>query len=91
MPHTAEEKKRALARVKRIRGQCDALERALEAESDCAMVLHQLSAIRGAISSLMTEVMESHIRGSFSQTPKAMVQRGEQVEELLGLFRSYMK
>jgi len=65
VPHTAEEKKRALARVKRIRGQCDALERALEAESDCSIVLHQLSAIRGAISSLMTEVMESHIRGSF--------------------------
>lgn len=91
MPHTAEEKKRALARVKRIRGQCEALERALEAESECAVVLHQLSAIRGAVSSLMTEVMELHIRGDFSQAPKAAAQRGEQVEELLGLFRSYMK
>jgi len=91
MPHTVEEKKRALARVKRIRGQCEALERALEAESECSVVLHQLSAIRGAVSSLMTEVMESHIRGGFSQAPKAALQRGEQVEELLGLFRSYMK
>lgn len=91
MPHTVEEKKGALARVKRIRGQCEALERALEAESECAVVLHQLSAIRGAVSSLMTEVMESHIRGGFSQAPKAASQRGEQVEELLGLFRSYMK
>ena len=91
MPHTAEEKKRALARVKRIRGQCDALERALEAESECAVVLHQLSAIRGAINGLMSEVMESHIRGSFSQPAKMVPQRDEQVEELLGLFRSYMK
>lgn len=91
MPHTAEEKKRVLARVRRLRGQCEALERALEAESDCGIVLHQLSAIRGAVSGLMTEVLESHVRGSFGHVPKSVSGRGEQVEELLGLVRSYLK
>ena len=39
MPHSPEEKKRVLARVRRIRGQCDALERALETGVDCGPVL----------------------------------------------------
>ena len=47
MPHSPDEKAKALARVRRIRGQLDALERALEAGSDCAPVLQQLAAVRG--------------------------------------------
>ena len=38
MPHSPQEKKRVLARVRRIRGQCDALERALQDGADCAPV-----------------------------------------------------
>ena len=48
MPHSPEDKKKALTRVRRIRGQAEALERALEAGADCAPVLQQLAAIRGA-------------------------------------------
>ena len=46
MPHSPEDKKKAMARVRRIRGQLDALERALETGADCAPVLQQLAAIR---------------------------------------------
>ena len=41
MPHTPEEKQRVLARVRRVRGQAQALERALEDGAECAAVLQR--------------------------------------------------
>lgn len=87
MPHSPQEKKRVLTRVRRIRGQCDALERALEAGADCGPVLQQIAAIRGAVNGLMSEVLEAHIREEFGQQPGDT----ERVQELLGLVRSYLK
>ena len=49
MGHTIREKSKLLGRVRRIRGQVEALERALDAEKGCAEVLHQIAAVRGAI------------------------------------------
>jgi len=91
MPHSPEEKKRALTRVRRIRGQCDALERALESGADCGPVLQQIAALRGAVNGLMSEVLESHIREDFSQPAQSDTQRAARVQELLGLVRSYLK
>lgn len=91
MPHSPEEKKKVLARVRRIRGQCDGLERALEAGADCGPVLQQIAALRGAVNGLMSEVLEAHIREDFSQPAQSDVQRSERVQELLGLVRSYLK
>src|SRR5690606_21576341 len=65
VPHSPEEKKKVLARIRRIRGQCEGLERALDAGADCGPVLQQIAAIRGAVNGLMSEVMESHIREQF--------------------------
>ena len=59
MPHSPHEKKRVLTRVRRIRGQAEALERALQAGADCGAVLQQIAAIRGAVNGLMSEVMEA--------------------------------
>ncbi|VCU71240.1 Transcriptional repressor FrmR [Pigmentiphaga humi] len=91
MPHTPEEKKRVLTRVRRIRGQCDALERALEAGADCGPVLQQIAAIRGAVNGLMSEVLEAHVREEFVHPAESEAVRLEQVQELLGLVRSYLK
>jgi FrmR/RcnR family transcriptional regulator, repressor of rcnA expression len=62
LSHTMREKLKLLNRVKRVRGQIEAVERALEEEKGCANVLHLIVAARGALSSLMTEVIEDHIR-----------------------------
>ena len=62
MPHSPQDKKRALARLKRIKGQSEALMRAIEAETPCAHLLQQIAALRGAVGSLMAEVLESHLR-----------------------------
>lgn len=91
MPHSVPEKKRVLARIRRIRGQCDALERALLADSDCAPVLQQIAAIRGAVNGLMSEVMEAHIREEFGPATVSDTQRAQRIDELAGLVRSYLK
>src|SRR5437879_1512107 len=62
MGHPVREKTNLLARVRRIRGQVEALERALEAEKGCAEVVQQIAAVRGAMSGLMTEVIEDHVQ-----------------------------
>lgn len=91
MPHSPAEKKKALTRVRRIRGQLDALERALEAGSDCAPVLQQLAAVRGAVNGLMSEVLESHLREEFGQLSKASRQRKDGIDAAVALVRSYLK
>ena len=91
MPHSPEEKKKALARVRRIRGQLDALERALDAGAECAPVLQQLAAVRGAVNGLMSEVLEAHVREEFGQAAQSDAQRDARVQELAGLVRSYLK
>lgn len=91
MPHSPEEKKKALARVRRIRGQAEALERALEAGADCAPVLQQLAAIRGAINGLMSEVLESHIRESLGELGEADLRHLQLAEDMTTLVRTYLK
>jgi DNA-binding FrmR family transcriptional regulator len=62
MAHVIRDKKKILNRVRRIRGQVEAVERALNSEAECSEILHTIAACRGAINSLMAEVLEGHIR-----------------------------
>ena len=91
MPHSPAEKKKVLARVRRIRGQCDALDRALEAGADCAPVLQQIAAIRGAVNGLMLEVLEGHLRDHLGTNVIPEEQRKEDLEQVVGVLRSYLK
>jgi len=91
MPHTPEEKKKVLARIRRIRGQCEGLERALEAGADCAPVLQQIAAIRGAVNGLMSGVLEAHLREQFGQAAGDAGDRRARVDEMTALVRSYLK
>ena len=94
VPHTPEDKKRATTRLRRIRGQVDALERAVEAGSDCAPVLQQLAALRGAVNGLMAEILDSHLREEFTQLatdPKIRRQHQQSIDDVIALVRSYLK
>ena len=91
MPHSPQEKKRVLARVRRVRGQLDALERALEEGADCAPILQQIAAVRGAINGLMAGVLESHLREAFSYLDAADEKAGQSIDEVIGLVRSYLR
>ena len=91
VPHSPAEKKKAMARVRRIRGQLDALERALEAGADCAPVLQQLAAVRGAVNGLMSEILESHLREAFAHPAATPEQREAGIDAAAALVRSYLK
>lgn len=91
MSHTKREKAKLLARVRRIRGQIEAIERSLEAEAGCAEVLHQLAASRGAMNGLMAEVIEDHVREHVAANDLTEAARVEGTDELLDVIRTYLK
>ena len=91
MAHTITDKKPLLARVRRIKGQTEALERALEAGSECTAVLQQIAAIRGAVNGLMSQVLEGHLREHIAPAGSASVRRVEDVDAIVEVLRSYMK
>ncbi|WP_114240339.1 formaldehyde-responsive transcriptional repressor FrmR [Dyella sp. C9] len=91
MPHSVEEKKRVLARVRRVRGQLDALERALEEGAECGPILQQIAAVRGAINGLMAGVLESHLREEFSHLAQAKGAPEKSIDEVVSLVRSYLR
>ncbi len=94
MPHSIEEKKRVVTRLRRIKGQAEALERAVEAGTECGALLQQLAALRGAATGLMAEVLESHLRETFGSSrahgQPAPDQQAE-IDQLMRLIRSYLK
>jgi DNA-binding FrmR family transcriptional regulator len=90
--HTVREKTKLLARVRRIRGQVEALERALEAEKGCAEVLQQIAAVRGAMNGLMTEVIEEHVHTHIaSPSIASSADRSKGADELIEVIRAYLK
>ena len=88
--HTKTEKDKLLNRVRRVRGQIEALERALDDEKGCATVLHLIVAARGAMNSLMTEVIEDHIRLHVVE-PNKDAKRLRGAEELIEAVQAYLK
>lgn len=92
MSHTIEGKRKLLARVRRIRGQVEAMERALEDEAACGEVLHLIAGARGAMAGLMAEVLEDHVRDHLVDQalhPDALDPVA--VEQLLEIVRAYLK
>jgi DNA-binding FrmR family transcriptional regulator len=92
MAHTVREKTKLLARIRRIRGQIEALERALDGEKGCAEVLQQIAAVRGAINGLMAEVIEDHIYMHVANPAiETDAERTKGAEELIDVVRAYLK
>jgi DNA-binding FrmR family transcriptional regulator len=91
MSHLEKEKQKLVARIKRIRGQVDSIERSLTTDDDCADVLMLLANVRGGINSLMAEVLEDHIRLHMLTNEKNAMPSVELAEDLIGLVRAYLK
>jgi DNA-binding FrmR family transcriptional regulator len=85
------ERQKLLARVKRIRGQVDSLEKFLTGGDDCGNILMLLANIRGGINSLMAEVLEDHIRLHMVSSDKQTALSHDLAEDLIGLVRAYLK
>lgn len=79
-------------RVRRIRGQVDALEKLLKAEADCSKTLHLTVACRGAINSLMAEILEGHIRFHVvNPDEKPNSEQSQAAQDVIDVVRSYLK
>lgn len=92
MSHTVKNKKELLLRAKRIQGQVEALVRALAEERDCSEILQLMSAARGAMNSLMAELLEGHVRshvlnGKHKPTSQQLVAADEVIE----MVKRYLK
>ncbi|MDB5464910.1 MAG: metal/formaldehyde-sensitive transcriptional repressor [Phenylobacterium sp.] len=90
--HTTLHKSKLLARVRRLRGQVEAIERALEAEAGCDQVMHLIAGARGAMAGLMAEVVEDHVLTHLvdeATHPEAL--NREAAEQLLDVVRTYLK
>jgi DNA-binding FrmR family transcriptional regulator len=92
MSHTAEESKRLINRSRRIRGQLDVVVRLLEHEADCSETLHAIAVCRGALDSLMAEVINGHIRYHIlDQTREPTDEQTRAAEDLIDALKMYLK
>lgn len=92
MSHISKEKTKLLNRARRIRGQVESIERALEGEMDCAEILHLLAATRGGLNGLMAEVIEDHIREHVASPDiESAADRMKGADELVEIIRTYLK
>lgn len=92
MLDTTREKTKLVNRVRRIRGQIEAVERALDGEIGCADVLQLITSARGAINGLMAEVIEDYVRMRVAdplREPDA--ERALAAQELIDTVHSYLK
>ncbi len=88
--HTIREKNKLLTRVRRMKGQMEAVERALDAEASCGEVLQLLASIRGALAGLTGEVMEHHLHEHVLHADDDK-QRAEAAAELAEALRTYIR
>jgi DNA-binding FrmR family transcriptional regulator len=92
MTHTVRQKTKLLNRVRRIRGLVDAIERALENEADCEHVMHVIAACRGAMSGLLSEVVEDHIQTHLIDPLEGhQAESAQAAEQLIDVLRRYFK
>ena len=92
MAHTIKKKSKLIARVKRIKGQVEAVERALEAELGCTDVLMLVASLRGAVHGLSAEVMEDHVRNHVvDPETETDAERARGAAELIDVIRTYLK
>ena len=90
MGHISRDNSKLIARLRRIKGQVEGVERALEADAECVEVLRQISSIRGAMTGLTKEVLEEHLRShDVEATDDASREKG--AEDMIQILKSYFK
>ena len=90
MTHTVQHQAKLLARVRRLKGQMEAIERAIEAEAPCGEVLNLVASVRGAVSGLTAELIEDHVREHVLEEADAAA-RAQGGAELIKVVRTYLR
>ena len=90
MSHTARNKSKMLARIRRIKGQIEAIERTLDAEGECEEILQLVASCRGALNGLMAELIEGHLRFHvLVEGQKTLPSQREAADELMAVVKRY--
>jgi FrmR/RcnR family transcriptional regulator, repressor of frmRAB operon len=88
--HTTNDKKKLLSRIRRIKGQSEAIERALEGDGECEEILQLVASCRGALNGLMAELIEGHVRFHvLSPEQKTLPSQLEAADELIAVVKRY--
>ncbi|MDB5507369.1 MAG: transcriptional repressor RcnR [Devosia sp.] len=90
MSHIIQQKPKLLARIRRLKGQLEAVERLLESDAPCAEILNLVASARGAMSGLTAELIEDHIREHIMAVADPG-QREQGAAELIEVVRTYLK
>jgi DNA-binding FrmR family transcriptional regulator len=89
--HSLGERKGLINRVHRLRGQVDAVERALSVNASCTDIIQRVTAARGAIDALIAELLEEHVREYLlADKPMADDARQNAADELIAIIRTYL-
>jgi DNA-binding FrmR family transcriptional regulator len=91
MSHLAADKTKLLARVRRLAGQMTAIEKAITEDAGCDTILHQVAGVRGAVSGLMDELIEGHVRAHVAHPKLSAAARAAGADELIAAIRRYTK
>ncbi len=92
MPHLARDREKLIHRVRRIRGQVDAIEKALQADTECADMLQLVAACRGALNGLMAVLIEGHVRFHvLNPGDRRNPGRRRAAQELLDVLKTYLR
>ena len=90
MTHSQKEKQKLVNRIRRIRGQIEAINRILEDDGTCLAILQQATACRGALDGFIAEVVEDHIREHVIDPNRRDTPQTEAAEELIEIMHSYL-
>lgn len=91
MTHTVRDKKKLVSRISRIRGQLNGIERALQEEKDCFLILQTATACRGAMNSLIAEILEGHIRSHLLESTRTRIERDQAAHELIDVVNAFLR
>jgi FrmR/RcnR family transcriptional regulator, repressor of frmRAB operon len=90
--HTTKDKKKLLSRIRRIKGQSEAIERALEGDEECEEILQLVASCRGALNGLMAELIEGHVRFHIlAPELESQPYQHEAADELIAVVKRYFK
>ena len=91
--HTSKNKEQMLSRVRRIKGQVEAIERALSGEeNECEEILQLVASCRGALNGLMAELIEGQLRFHvLVPGQKTLPSQLEAADDLIAVVKRYFK
>ena len=89
MAEIFDDKKQLVSRIRRIRGQLNAVEKAVENEAECGAVLNTMAACKGAVDSLMVELIEDYVRNHLAGPSRRI--KAKALDELSAVLKRYMK